>query len=213
MRFDSELLQIKGKISDIRHMGKKPFHWYKANSSLINQSYYFEVSHFLAYIDGYPLKGGFTDCTFYENDIVEVVILKKQDEKCYEVLALLSSKNILHIAPFLHPKAPRINENQDIPRWVLNVSGLVMIVTWLGLHSIAGFFLGMVFAFFVLVCIALGWMVYVKTWQGDYDAYQLRSELFKMPMLQNIDYKRIGKEKYWYRMKEYVIDIKLLPNK
>lgn len=126
---------------------------------------------------------------------------------------MLSSKNILHIAPFLHPQAPRINVNQDIPRWVWNVSGLVMMFTWLGLHSISGFLLGIVIGFLLLVCISLGWMVYVKSWQGDYDAYQLRSELFKMPMLQDIDYKRIGKEKYWYRMKEYVIDIKLLSKK
>lgn len=206
-------MQIKGKIREVRFTGKKPFHWYKANSGLMSRSYFFEVSHFSACIDGYPLKGGFTDCTFYENDIVEVVILKKQNEKCYEVLALLSSKNILHIAPFLHPQASRINVNQDIPRCVWNVSGLAMMLIWLGLHSISGFLLGIVIGFLLLVCISLGWMVYVKSWQGDYDAYQLRSELFKMPMLQNIDYKRIGKEKYWYRMKEYVIDIKLLSKK
>ena len=141
------------------------------------------------------------------------MIIKNKDRRSYDVLALLNSKNILHIAPFLHPKAPRVNENQDIPRWVWNISGLVMIVIWLGLHSISGFLLGIVIGFIVLVGISFGWLLCAKSLQGDYDTYKLRSELFKMPMLQNIDYKRVGKEKYWHRMKEYVIDLKLLPKK
>ncbi len=213
MGYDFELLQIKGQIRDLQFIDKKPFHWHEANSGLINRSYSFEVSQFLATVNGYPLRGGFTDCIFYENDTVEIVIIKNKDRRSYDVLALLNSKNILHIAPFLHPKAPRVNENQDIPRWVWNISGLVMIVIWLGLHSISGFLLGIVIGFIVLVGISFGWLLCAKALQGDYDTYKLRSELFKMPMLQNIDYKRVGKEKYWHRMKEYVIDLKLLPKK
>ena len=75
-----------------------------------------------------------------------------------------------------------------------------------------GFVVGLICGFSVLVVIAFGWILY-KQWRGRWKKFLLNRQLFAMPMLKQLSLSKASQIHYWYRMKEFVIDLNLVKNK
>lgn len=202
------MIQVSAQIKDLKLEGKSSVTW-GSLKNLFAVSHCFEIEHFTAKVDDYNVQGGFTQLVFQEGDFVDVIIKRDDKNTCYEVLALLTDQDILHIAPYLHPLFPRVNENQNIPKLIYYISSIVMIVMWLYCWSWSGLLIGVLFGFITLFLLSIGIVIH-QSISERIRIYHLRKALFKTQLFSGIKQKDIDRHQHWYRMKEYVVDLKTI---
>ena len=206
---DFRLIEIEGVIHQIHCIGNEPLTWWSPNQNLVNRSRTFDIVHFSIQIGEHQLEGYFTQLVFNLGSKVNVVALDQDDGEKPQILALCTEHQILHINPFINNRCSRVHGNQNIPQWIYSIALVVILMSWLYFRSWGGILYGLFIGFAVLVCVAFTWMCYTET-KIDHDFTKLRKHLFATEIMTNIHQGQIYKDCYWYRMKEFIIDLNLL---
>ena len=200
----TELIQIRGVIKSLHYRDQQEVNWWNYRRSILYGAQNFETTCFSAQIEQYLIVGQFTQLVFSEGDEVEVILKPIEHSQEFHVLAL-QHKQILHLMPELHTDYLYVDPNQHVPKWMLIVALLVTLASWKSLGVGAGLICG----FSVLVVIAFGWILY-KQLRGRWKKFLLNRQLFAMPMLKQLSLSKASQSHYWYRMKEFVIDLNLV---
>lgn len=210
-----QTIYIKGMVENLKLQGKESLLWSRPNLFSLgggHRLHSFVVDDFTAQIDQYFIQGKFTQLVFNEGEEVELILLAQAKKDEYQILALLTQQKILHLCPtlFFNCSIHGIDESQNIPKWMYKFACVVIVLSWVYFSSLAGIIYGLMLGFFALVVVAL-MSIFIHALITRYQVYQLRKALFSNYFMQNIIPKKVEDHRYWYRMKEFIVDLNKLP--
>lgn len=206
----NDVYQILGTIQQIQITHKACLSWNIYKHSYVHGTPEFDVNYFHTMIDGIELDGCFTKLSFKENEPVEAVIFMPDDVKKGQLLALKTLNQILYIDPRLHTSAQLIDFKTFLEKSLLAILIFALVVTSL-LYGLQGheFDYRQVILLTLIGSVTLYFFHPAKLKKDRYFK-SLNQRMFSMPMFDGLSKRQLEKPKYFYRMQEFVIDLKLL---
>ena len=205
---------MTGKIQNIQLIKKEQIIWKEINPKLQDlarqhqRNRSFSVDQFSAELDNVIIYGAFTQLAVEENEYVEMIVSDEEHNGLHakKVIALKSSKDILHIDPTLAESYFQ-RYSIKIPLWIhilaaMFFAGIVIYFqTWDGFKN-ALFLITMMY--FVVGFLLLQRTAYKTDKQRR---FKLREALNGHPILQGYSLSKLQNDQYYYRTKEFLIDL------
>ncbi len=207
-----ELKQISGTIRKIDVLNSETMNWntYRGDSQYLSQS--FDVIYYLMQIDDLEFEACFTTLVVTDNECVDAIICPSLNEQYGRILALKTQQHILHLDPRLHPRAELFSFKEFLNHYFLWIF-LILIGVNLVLFglSIQG---SSLWDSLLFSCLILVIFYFINPTKLKRDRYmkQLFQQVQQMPMLKDIPIQQLANARYFYRMKEYVIDLSKVKN-
>lgn len=204
------LEQISGKIHNIQISNTKMMRWNIYMNAYKSGTPEFEVQYFQAQIDDLKVIGCFTDIVFKENEDIEVILCFDVKRQFCKLLALKTSNNILHIDPHLHSFAQLFDFKEFLEKWfipivLMLVGGNILMNLWLDIEI-------QLWDMLLFSCFILAIVYFLNPLKMNKDSYyrNLSRKMWQMPMFQELSAQQVSQTKYFYKMKEYIIDLNKL---
>ena len=212
-----KLNTMTGTIQNIQHIKKDHIIWKEPNPRLQDltrqhqRNRSFSADQFSAQLDEVIIFGTFTQFVVEDNEHVEMIVSDEDYNGLHakKVIVLKSSAGILHIDPTLAESYVQ-RYPINIPFWihilaVIIFTGIVVYFqTWQSLK-------GAIFLI-VMMYLVVGFFLLQKTGykQDKYKRFELRKAVDNHPMLQGYSLSKLQNDQYYYRTKEFVINLKKL---